>query len=92
MLASAIEQRPTDGGELVKALVDQLRAHSAFRESAEAFAGAELISSLRSAFRSEGFDLDAAKKASPGVRAGRSHSGRDGKRRHHRTAGWESSA
>ena len=40
----------------------------------------------------KGFDLDAAKKASAGIRAGRSHSGRDGKRRHHRTAGWESSA
>lgn len=59
VFGEAIQQDPGAGGNLVRALVDQLRAHGAFRESSETFAGDELIASLRGAFRHEGYDLDA---------------------------------
>ncbi len=65
VLAYAIEEGPGAGGNLVRAIVDQLRAHGAFRESSETFAGPDLIASLRDAFRHEGFDLDAAGNLRP---------------------------
>lgn len=67
VLAYALEEGPGAGGGLVKAIIDQLRAHGAFRESSETFAGPDLIHALRSAFRREGFDLDSAGHLRPAL-------------------------
>ncbi len=59
VLFAAVEERPREGEQLVRSLVDSVRANGGFRPGNENYPGEEVIAALRGAFRNVGADLDA---------------------------------
>ncbi len=58
VLRAAVVSHPDQGAQLVRALIDAIRAHNGFRPTSGNFPGVEAVHALREALRNEGMDLD----------------------------------
>lgn len=58
VLFAAVADRPREGEQLVRSLVDSIRANGGFRTGNENCPGEEAVTALRHAFRNVGGDLD----------------------------------